>query len=251
MANPETPSANPPPAVTARHLMRSIDRAALATNFAVETGTLPYASLVLVACDLDASPMLFISEIAEHTKNLRRDARASLLFDGTVGCEETLTGSRVTVLGDITPVFDPDLRARYIRRHPSAEIYASFHDFNLYRMCVTRAHLVAGFGQIHWIEADQLLHRGNDTAWLRAAEDDVLRHMNGDHAATLDLYAERLLGQVGTGWRLTGVDPEGADLRRGGTVARLDFPAPVGDAETIRQAFIALAQSARRGGTSQ
>ena len=80
--------------------------------------------------------------------------------------------------------------------------------------------------------------------------------MNRDHAATIDLYAERLLGRGGTGWQLTGVDREGADLRRGGAVARLDFPTPAADLDAVRQSFIALAQSARdpaakRGAMSQ
>jgi hypothetical protein len=251
MASPDTAPSNPPPAETARHLMRSIDRASLATHLTTDNGIVPYASLVLVAADLDASPLLFISDIAEHTKNLKRDPKASLLFDGTAGLAETLTGSRVTVVGEIAPDSDPVLRARFVRRHPSAELYAGFHDFHLYRMCVTRAHLVAGFGRIHWIDSDQLLHRSNDTAWLRDAEPDILEHMNGDHAATIDLYAQRLLGLTGTGWRMTGVDPEGADLRSGGTIARLMFPTPIVDPDGIRQVFIALAQSARSGGTPQ
>jgi putative heme iron utilization protein len=65
---------------------------------------------------------------------------------------------------------------------------------------------------------------------------------------TVDLYASRLLGLAGTGWRLTGVDPEGADLRRGGEVARLDFATPVTDAEGARAELVRLAKAARQIG---
>jgi putative heme iron utilization protein len=210
----------------------------------------PYVSLVLVACDLDASPLLLLSDLAEHTKNLKRDPLASLLFDGTAGRDDPLTGPRVTVMGKLLPEAEPDRRARFVRRHPSASAYAGFHDFHLYRMEVERAHLVAGFGRIDWIEVANLLDRAAPADWLRTAEPGVLQHMNVDHADTLDLYARKLMDLTGTGWRLTGVDREGADLRRGGQVARLAFPAPVTDVSDIRQAFVALAQSAKRGARS-
>jgi heme iron utilization protein len=103
---------------------------------------------------------------------------------------------------------------------------------------------VAGFGRIDWVPADALLAPAAPA--LVAAEADILQHMNADHADTIDLYAQGLLGLAGTGWRLTGVDGEGADLRRGGSVARLDFCAPVGDAKGVRGEFVRLAKSARR-----
>jgi hypothetical protein len=228
------------PAIAARRLMRGLDRATLATS---QEGW-PYASLVLVALDHRAQPLLLLSNLAEHTKNLKRDRRASLLFDGTAGREDPLTGARVTVLGEIEPVADEALLARYTTRHPSAAAYAGFGDFRLYRLAATRAHLVAGFGRIDWVAAEALLLGAAPPA-LAAAEPEIVAHMNQDHADTLDLYATRLLRLAGSGWRLTGVDPEGVDLRRGGDVARLDFAAPVGDAEGARTELVRLARQAR------
>ncbi len=232
----------PAPAATARRLLRAADRASLAT--ALEGW--PYASLTLVALAPDASPLLLLSDLAEHAKNLKRDPRASLLIDGTAGRDDPLTGPRVTVMGEVAEVADPLLLARFVRRHPSAERYAGFADFRLYRMAVARAHLVAGFGRIDWIESSALLSPAAPA--LAAAEADILAHMNADHVATVNLCAQRLLGLAGEGWRLTGVDPEGADLRRAGCVARLDFRAPVGDAEGVRGEFVQLAKSARGQG---
>lgn len=228
------------PATTARRLMRALDRAALATS---QDGW-PYGSLVLAAAGYDASPLLLLSDLAEHSKNIKRDPRVSLLFDGTAGRDDPLTGARVTVLGEARPVEDQLLRARFTARHPSAAVYAGFADFHLYRVTVTRAHLVAGFGRIDWIAADTLLFPDAALA-LAAAESEILRHMNEDHAEAIDLYASRLLGMEGGGWRQTGVDPEGIDLRRGGTVARLDFATPVGDAEGARAELVRFARRAR------
>jgi hypothetical protein len=220
--------------------MRSLDRATLATS---QDGW-PYASLVLVAVDQDASPLLLLSDLAEHSKNLKRDSRASLLFDGTAGRDDPLTGPRVTVLGETKPVSDPRLLARFTARHPSAAAYAGFGDFKLYRLEVARGHLVAGFGRIHAITAAALLSPGAPA--LAAAETDILEHMNDDHAEAIGLYASKLAGAGnGDGWQMTGVDPEGIDLRRGGSVLRLDFPAPVGDAEGARTALVQFARQAR------
>ncbi|HEY0524409.1 MAG TPA: DUF2470 domain-containing protein [Stellaceae bacterium] len=246
----------------ARRLMRACDRATLATAMpagsgaaaaaAAGSGGAPYASLVLAAARHDAAPVLLLSNLAQHTVNLKADARVSLLFDGTAGCDDPLTGPRVTVLGRIAPSDDPADRARFLARHPSAAFYADFADFRFYRVAVERAHLVAGFGRIDWIDAAALLFDAGGATALAAAEPGIVRHMNEDHADAVALYATRLLGRSAAGegekdWQLTGVDPEGADLRRGGEVARLDFPGPVRDPDGARTAFVRLVKEARGG----
>ena len=136
-----------------RALMRGQSTAALGT---LMDGA-PYVSLVLVAFDADGSPLLLISRLAQHTKNLLADPRVSLLFDGTGGLDDPLAGPRLTVLGAAGPCPDPAALKRYIERHRSAEAYAGFSDFKLYKVTVVRGHYVAGFGQIRWVEAAALL----------------------------------------------------------------------------------------------
>ncbi|HUN51591.1 MAG TPA: pyridoxamine 5'-phosphate oxidase family protein, partial [Candidatus Sulfotelmatobacter sp.] len=137
------------PAAAARRLIRSQNTATLATNLAAGDGW-PYASLVLTACDHDGSPLLLISGLAEHTKNITADPRVSLLFDGTAGLADRLTGARATVLGRAERSQEPHHRERFLARHPSAAMYAGFGDFAFYRVSIARTHLVAGFGRIHW-----------------------------------------------------------------------------------------------------
>jgi len=233
------------PGDTARRVMRAVDRAALATAQHDADGW-PYASLVLVALDHDATPILLISNLAEHTKNIAADGRVSLLFDATVGLDEPLTGARVTVMGRAARSDEPRHRARFLARHPSAAGYAGFGDFGFFRVAVERAHLVAGFGRIHWIAAGDLLLDTRDAAPLAEAEEEIVRHMNEDHSDAVALYAERLLERGGAGWHMTGVDPEGFDLRRAGEVARLDFARPATDAERARAELVRLVKEARR-----
>jgi putative heme iron utilization protein len=217
------------PARRARAVMRAVDRAALATS---QEGW-PFASLVLVALDHDASPLLLISDLSEHAKNIKAEPRVSLLFDGTPGLDDPLTGPRVTVLGEATPVDDARLKGRFLARHPSAELYAGFADFHLHRIGIARAHLVAGFGRIHWVEARDLLVTPDDS--FGRQEVATLAALNAD--AKMVNAAVRSLGRGGEGWRFTGADPEGLDLRRGGSIARLALPLPSLSGEAVRDAL--------------
>ncbi|MBI3498452.1 MAG: DUF2470 domain-containing protein [Proteobacteria bacterium] len=228
-------------AVTARGLLRAADRGALATT--LKGKARPYVSLVLLAVDHDASPLLMISDLAEHTKNLLAEPQASLLVDATQGLAEPLAGARATLIGTIAKSAEPRHRQRFLSRHPDACAYEAFHDFNVYAMCVERVHLVAGFGRIRWVEGSKVLSQAAPA--LLAHESEIVRHMNADHADALDLYAERLLARAGTGWRMTGIDREGCDLRREGEVARLQFDEPISDPETARATLVRLVKAAR------
>lgn len=238
---------DPPPGAVARLLLRRLDRAYLGTLMrpdAPDAGA-PYTSLVLVALDHDASPLLLISALADHTRNLLANPATSLLFDGTPGLAEPLTGARVTVQGTARRTDDQRLAARFVARHPGSAMYAGFKDFSVWRVEISRAHLVAGFGRIHWIPAGQILHDTSGTAELAAAEADILAHMNGEHRDAVQLYAAKLLGNSGDGWAMTGIDPEGADLRRAGEVARLPFDRPIATPEEARAELVRLVKRAR------
>jgi len=227
-----------------RELVRGLDRASLATHLAVAGEPWPYASLVLTAVDHDFSPILLLSDLAEHSKAIATDGRVSLLFDGTRGLDRPLTGPRVTLVGRASRTDDERLGRRFLARHPDAAPYAGFKDFHFYRVAVERAHLVGGFGKIRWLSAAELA-TAPPPAGLAEAEEGIVSHMNEDHADALQLYAGKLLGLSGGDWRMTGIDAEGIDLRQGGQVARLAFDAPLAAASEARKVLVALAAQAR------
>ena len=235
------------PGRSARRLLRSADRAYLATHRRKDVAApdWPYAALVLLAVDHDASPLLLISGLAEHTKDIAQDDRVALLVDGTQGLDQPLTGARVTLLGRIEKTDEQHHRRRFLARHPGASMYADFKDFGFFRVVVERAHLVAGFGRIHWIAGSELLDMAGDSAALIAAESGVVEHMNRDHVDALALYATKLLGQQAGAWTMTGIDAEGCDLRLGGKTARLDFPRRIANADEARAELVRLVKQAR------
>jgi heme oxygenase (biliverdin-IX-beta and delta-forming) len=232
---------NGDPATFGRRLLRGCDRAALATSL---RGA-PYASLVLCVADLDATPLLLLSDLAQHSRNIAFDPRVSLLFDATADHPDPLTGPRLTVIGRAEATSDPRRLARFTAHHPASAVYSGFGDFRLYRVTAERGHLVAGFGRIHWIDGRKLLFAADADA-LAAAEPEILRQMNEDHADAITNYARHLRGRTGDAWRMTGIDPEGFDLRRNGETARLEFEEPVLTQDAARAALAELANKARR-----
>ncbi len=241
----EQPNPKTGPGDVVRNLLRRAETAALATVLQRGGDQGPYASLVLLACDHAGAPLLLLSDLADHSKNIAADPRVSLLIDGHRPEEEPLTGARASVQGRAAVIRDPALLDRFVARHPSAATYAGFGDFQLYRVEPEAAHLVAGFGQIHWLGVGDL-DLGPAPAALAAAEGEIVAHMNEDHADALALIAKRILGLSGEGWCLTGVDPEGFDLRLGRSLARGSFWKPVRDAESCRVELVRLTKAARR-----
>jgi len=229
--------------ILARQLVRGQQTAALSS---VAPDGQPHGSLVLTCCDLMARPVLLISKLAIHTRNILADPRVALLFENCRGLESPLTGPRLSLAGSLQVTTDTLLQARFLRRHPEAEMYAGFEDFDFYRLEVTSAHLVAGFGRIETLEADAYLYAAACNEELAAQEKDELDHMNADHADAVDLYAQKLAMAGGSGWTMTGIDAEGFDLRSRGEVCRIDFEMPVEKTGDVRQKLVALVDLARK-----
>jgi heme oxygenase (biliverdin-IX-beta and delta-forming) len=204
----------------------------------------PYCSLVNVATAADGAPLLLISRLATHTKNILADPRVSLMLDERKP-GDPLQGARVMLLGAAEVSADQDVRRRYLERQPEAEMFAGFGDFAFYRITLKGAHLVAGFGRIVDLKPEDILTPVEDAAELTAAEPDILAHMNADHADTCRLYATRLLGAADGAWRCVGCDPEGLELQLDRTALRLPFPQRVRAPGPLRAVLKELAEKAR------
>lgn len=244
---PQAPSQPPDfdPVATAKHLLRTIRAGALATLDA--QGAFPFASLVTVATDLDGSPLLLISRLAAHTRNLEADPRASILLSQG-GKGDPLAHPRLTVIGTLARTDEPRVRMRFLARHPKAALYAEFADFSFWRMELDRVHLNGGFARAAELGAAEVRTDVSDAEALVAAAESAVEHMNADHREALALYATRLAGERAADWRATGVDPEGIDLAAGDRTARIAFPHRVDGPGPLRAVLKALADEARGRG---
>jgi len=224
----------------ARNLLRRARTATLGT-LNRDTGV-PYASLVNVATDVRGWPLILVSTLAWHTRNLLADARASLMVAELPEAGDALTGARVTVMGRFHKTEEPALARRYLARHPAAELYAGFGDFAFWRLEPEQAHAVAGFGRIETMGADEMFPSADE---MTALEEGAIAHMNEDHDDAIQLYAEKLLGVAGGGWKIAGIDPDGADLRRNEEVLRLPFDTPVYSGAALRTLLARLGKEVR------
>ncbi|HEU5017966.1 MAG TPA: DUF2470 domain-containing protein [Pseudolabrys sp.] len=237
------PDASFDPRLAARKLLRESRSGALATLIR-GTGD-PYCSLVNVATDAAGAPLLLLSTLALHTKNLLDDGRISLMLDERKE-GDPLEGARVMLMGTAAAVSDRNaVEAAYLRRHPEAEMFAGFADFGFYRMAIARAHLVAGFGRIVDLEPAEVLTDLTGAGALVEAEADAIRHMNADHAGAVRLYATKLLGAADGAWRCVGLNPEGIELQQGQAARWLAFPQRIITPASLRQVLRELAERAR------
>jgi putative heme iron utilization protein len=180
--------------------------------------------------------VIYISYIAQHTKNIRADSRVSLtVFEANQDSGDVQAHGRVTLIGDARLV-DGDqtrIRERYFRYVPSARQYQDTHDFAFFRLDLVRVRFIGGFGKIYWVEPEQFMIANPFSA---VQESRILDHMNKDHADALKLYAG------GTEAAMIGIDAEGFDVFTGSGKLRIAFKAPVHTLEEARQALVAMAR---------
>ena len=247
VSDPERPMAAFDPLAEAKRLLRGVRAGSLAT---LSGSGAPFASLVTLATDHDGAPLILVSQLSAHTRHLDRDARCSLLL-AEGGAGDPLSHPRLTVTGAAVKVTDPEarraVRARFLARHPAAELYADFGDFSFWRVAMDQAHLNGGFARA----APRPPPPGDDpvaeAGTLIAAEAGAIAHMNGDHAEALDLYARVIGGRPGGAWVVTGIDPDGLDLSQGDLTARIPFPERVLTPGDLRGVLVRMADAARRG----
>ncbi len=239
------PTADFDPAKLARSLLRRSRQGALATLMAGSGD--PYCSLANVASHSDGSPILLISRLALHTRNVLADSRVSLMLDERVE-GDPLEGSRIMLAGRAEAAGGDELailRRRYLNAHPSSEVFVNFKDFSFFRIHPSGVHLIAGFGRIVDLKPEQFLTEISDARALLEAEQGAIEHMNADHRDALNLYATKLLGAEAVDWRCTGCDPDGIDIQAGTATLRLDFPERVTSPEELRKMLVKLADEAR------
>ncbi len=145
-----------------RALLRR-ERSGVLSTLSLRHGGAPFGSLVPYALDARGEPLLLLSALAQHTRNVEADPRASLLvLDAAAAAEDPRTAPRVSLVGRVGRLAgeaEAEARARYLARHPSSRGLLAL-DFALYRLAVEEAHFVGGFAAAAIFPAAELLQRG-------------------------------------------------------------------------------------------
>jgi heme iron utilization protein len=222
----------------ARKLLRAARVGALASSADGQ----PFASLVTPACAPDLTLLLLLSDLSEHTRHLRADARCSILAAGAAKDANPQTTPRVTVTGLAEPVADQALRSRYLAVHPYAAQYVDFADFSLWRVRPLGGLYVGGFARAARLRAADLMLDAASVATIASAEARIMSHCNTDHPDALAAIA----GSPGP-WRVVAVDVDGCDLADGERVLRIHWSAPVADPADVRRELVRLAAETQVG----
>jgi heme iron utilization protein len=239
--------ATPSHAERARTLVEQLATGTLST-LAREPAGHPYGSYVTFALD-GAQPVLLISELAEHTRNLRGDGRASLMVAENVR-EDALANGRVTLLGACRALetTDDGPRRAYLERFPNAAYYADYRDFAFWRLSVDSARYIGGYGRMSWISGEEWSAARPDPLAPHASA--IVEHMNADHAAAMVALCRAFSRAQGAeSVVMTGIDRYGFEMSvatpAGRRPVRLAFFQPVTTPEEARRAMVELVIQAR------
>ncbi len=225
----------------ARDLLRATRAGALAT---LDPSGYPLATLVNVATDVDGTPLLLLSGLSVHRRNLAADPRASILLSAR-GKGDPLAHPRLTVVGDCAVTTEPRARRRFLAKHPKSQLYVDLPDFEFLRLEVRGVHLNGGFARAAGLSPADVLSDVSDAQDIVDTEEGAVAHMNTDHAATVRLYATRLARAADGDWTVTGLDPDGLDLARGDDTVRVAFPYRVTTSAALRKVLKEMADAAR------
>ncbi|UVE18625.1 DUF2470 domain-containing protein [Pseudomonas sp. LS44] len=201
----------------------------------------PFGSVVPYCLDEQGWPLILISRIAQHTHNLQKDPKCSLLV-GERDADDVQAVGRLTVLAEAQQITDEAAIAaaaeRYYRYFPQASDYHRTHDFDFWRLQPVRSRYIGGFGAIHWLNEVAL-----DNPFFGAPEQSMVEHMNSDHASAIAHYVTLAGLPREPAAELAGIDSEGFHLRIGQSLHWLAFPTSCNNPGAVRQALVLLARA--------
>lgn len=201
----------------------------------------PFGSIVPFVLDARACPVIFVSRLAEHTRNLGADPRLSLLVHARDAAGGDVQGdARVTLMGKACAIAQADSAGeRYLRYFPAARAYLGL-DFNFYRIEPVTLRLVAGFGKIHWISREAYA----PPAYAFAEhKNDIITQINRDHAQLLRDCCRLQHQRMTADTQMAGIDCDGFDVRVNGEILRFDFAGCVRGAAQAHAALTVMART--------
>lgn len=174
----------------------------------------PFGSVMPYAVDASGRPIFLISSMAMHTQNLQGDSRASLLVTQPDESGDPLGASRVTMMGNVAKVPQPEIaavRELYLQHYENSKYWVDFEDFSFYRMEIVDLYYVGGFGVMGWVQAPEYTQAQPDPLAGTAAA--IIAHMNRDHREALVLLVRAFAGMESHEAAMTAVDRLGFHLR--------------------------------------
>lgn len=201
----------------------------------------PFGSIVPYALDRSGQPLLLLSPLSQHTKNIEAERRCCLTVNAQ-GAGDVQQLARLTALGEVSRVDPGDDIARYFRYFPHARPYYDELGFVFYRFAATRMHWNGGFATARWLDSGRVIH---PNPFDPATETGIVEHMNADHRDALRHY---LVGATTSptgndAVEMLGIDGTGIDLRAGDQMPRVLLIRAISSATEAREVLVDMARS--------
>jgi len=247
---PDLPPVPEPTYAERAHTLVYLGRVGSLSTLSRKQPGFPFGSVMPYGLDDHGRPIFLVSTMAMHTQNLQADPHASVLVTQQDSDGEPLGASRVTLLGNVLPVPEPELaeaRKLYLERHANSKYWVDFEDFSFYRMDVVDVYYVGGFGVMGWVSAPDYDRSQPDPLADSMAE--IIQHMNTDHKDALVLLARTFAHIDSREATMTAVDRLGFHVRlktaEGMRGARIAFLREVSSPSETRKILVEMVQQAR------
>lgn len=228
--------------IEARNLLRSREEAILSTHSLSKSGY-PFGSVTTFLADEIGQPIIYISDLAQHTQNIHGNPKVSIIINKT-GKKDINAGARLTILGDAKPIDESEfdsISQAFWTRFPSSKGYQNTHDFEFFRIHVKHLRYIGGFGKIHWLPVDQFMLEKID--W---SVDSAIEHMNQDHVDAMQAIVRGRTEKKPKQVVMTHIYQDGCVMQiNKHKNLFFAFEQPVKTPEEVRQQLVAMTQKAR------
>tara|TARA_B100001027_G_scaffold9752_1_gene6101 strand:+ start:281 stop:1012 length:732 start_codon:yes stop_codon:yes gene_type:complete len=221
------------------------DKIAVLSTISKKYEGYPFGSFVTYVSGWDRTTFLYLSDLADHTKNLKKDHKSCITIFKKNESGDVQNSARLTLIGDLKKVPDKiyeSCKDRFHNFFPESKVYEQMHDFNFYQISVTQARWIGGFGKISWLDPKNWMNVGID--WINS-EKAMIDHMNNDHLNTIKSALSAVHGVKDPEARMIGLSIDGYYILSKGKFYFIKFDVPVFTSKGYRNVLIELSKKYR------
>lgn len=224
-------------------LLRTSSEAVLTTISQKYEGY-PFGSFMTYITDKDRSIIIYASNLAEHTTNIKSNSKSCMTIFSIDPKVNKQDNPRVSLIGDFK-LIETDkekLKSKFKKLIPDSEIYLDLPDFNFYKMSIESVRWIGGFGKIGWLESEEW--KENTPEWIQA-EDEIISHMNKDHSKSITSTLSAQHNVIDKDAKIVYLNIDGCYVESQNKIYFLNFKRPCFTVEEIRKEFVVQARENR------
>ena len=221
------------------------DNTAILSTISKKYDGYPFGSFVTYATGWDRTIFLYLSDLADHTKNLKRNQKSCITLLKKNKNGDVQNSARLTLMGNLEEVpemINEKCKERFQNIFPESKAYAQMHDFNFYQITVNQARWIGGFGKISWLDPKNWMKV--PVEWFDS-EKNMIDHMNDDHSNTIKSALHAIHNIQDQKAQMIGLSIDGYYIRSSEDVYFINFDYPVFTSKDYRKVLVDLSKKYR------